>query len=613
MSNRGWPTLTESTIRELARSKSYDRGQSYYERGAVSNVVRRGETIRAEVEGSQYQPYTVTIEFDDADVSRTECSCPYDHGGICKHRVAVLLTCLREPDDVRPRPPLSERLGDADRETLEALLVDLAEDRPEVADWIETRLETRTVAEEAATETSVSMNLESIRRQAEHALPKPGQRGHNDAYAEAQRMAGELDELLERARLALETGDGETAIDVLETITEVLVENRWPGLLPHDVPELFETIDDLGELFIEAVLTADLDESERTDWEHQLREWDSETPIQHFVGRPVLDSAADAAMEGWDDDAVQRAMEGEFDHGEYQKGNYDWETPDVIDVRLRILEREDRIDDYLDLSLAAGVDTAHATMLVETGQIEDAVQFGVNHLSEPEALLELARALKENGHTAAAFTVAKHGLTVEGYGKSDLATWLRDRARSAGEDKLALDAAITAFELNPSVSSFEAVEELAGEDWEMIRNDLLEFLRTETTSGRTASQAVEVFLHEEQHDDAIDLADQTGQASVIEPVVKIVTEKRPQWVIRTCKSRAEPIVEQGNHDSYETAVRWLRYAGEAAREADNLDEWREYVETMRDEHYQKYKLRPMLEDLLDEFDSPADSEVSSNG
>jgi uncharacterized Zn finger protein len=147
----------------------------------------------------------------------------------------------------------------------------------------------------------------------------------------------------------------------------------------------------------------------------------------------------------------------------------------------------------------------------------------------------------------------------------------------------------------------------------MIRNDLLEFLRTETTSGRTVSQAVEVFLHEEQYDDAIDLADQTGQASVIEPVVKIVTEKRPQWVIRTCKSRAEPIVEQGNHDGYETAVRWLRYAGEAAREADNLDEWREYVETMRDEHYQKYKLRPMLEDLLDEFDSPADSEVSSNG
>jgi uncharacterized Zn finger protein len=74
------PTLTEATVRELSRSQSYNRGQSYYEQGAIGYLVRRGETIRADVEGSQYQPYMVTIEFDDAGVVRTNCSCPYDHG-----------------------------------------------------------------------------------------------------------------------------------------------------------------------------------------------------------------------------------------------------------------------------------------------------------------------------------------------------------------------------------------------------------------------------------------------------------------------------------------------------------------------------------------------------
>lgn len=88
---------------------------------------------------------------------------------------------------------------------------------------------------------------------------------------------------------------------------------------------------------------------------------------------------------------------------------------------------------------------------------------------------------------------------------------------------------------------------------------------------------------------------------MIAPVVEAVTEERPQWVISTCTSQAEPIVEQGQHNSYETAVRWLRRAGEAAWAADELNKWREYVETMRDEHYQKYKLRPMLDDLLEEF------------
>jgi len=58
MSDGQWPPVTEATVRELARSKSYDRGQSYYERGAVSTIVRRGETVRADVEGSQYRYFT---------------------------------------------------------------------------------------------------------------------------------------------------------------------------------------------------------------------------------------------------------------------------------------------------------------------------------------------------------------------------------------------------------------------------------------------------------------------------------------------------------------------------------------------------------------------------
>lgn len=596
MSDGGWPTLTEATVRELAKSKSYRRGQSYYEQGAVGDVVRRGRTVWADVEGSQYQPYTVTLGFDDTGVSRTDCTCPYDHGGICKHRVAVLLTCLREPESVRTRPPMSELIAKADRETLEELLLELAGDRPEVAD----RIETSAIAEETATESTVSVNLESIRRKAEHALPKAGQRGHNDAYAEAQRMAGELDELLEQARLALEVGDGDTVLDVLEAITEVLVDNRWSGLLPHDVPDLFETLDELGELFIEAVLTAELDESERTDWEQRLREWDDDTTFKHFMGRSVLGAAGDAAMEGWDDDHVQRAMQGEFDHGEFWEDSPGWNATDVIEARLRVLERQDRIDAYLNLSLAARADLAYAKMLVEVGRIEDAVEYGIDHLSKPESLLALAKTLKKDGHTTAAFTVAEHGLTVEGYGKSDLAEWLRDRAGTAGEEELALEAAITSFEESPSVSAYEAVEELAG-DWETIKTDLLEFLRTEKPSGRTAARAAEVFIHEGQYDEAIDLAEQSGWTSVIEPVVEAVIEERPQWVITMCKSQAEPIVERGQHNSYDTAVRWLRRAGEAARVADDLDEWREYVETMREDHYQKYKLRPMLDDLLEEF------------
>lgn len=136
------PDLTEAAIRRLARPQSFERGEDYYERGAVLEITRRGELLRATVEGSQYEPYHVQIEVDGTGVVETACSCPYDHGGICKHRVAVLLTYIREPDDIDQRSPVSELVADADPELLRDLLVDLAEGHPELAERIESRLGT---------------------------------------------------------------------------------------------------------------------------------------------------------------------------------------------------------------------------------------------------------------------------------------------------------------------------------------------------------------------------------------------------------------------------------------------------------------------------------------
>jgi uncharacterized Zn finger protein len=599
MSGGQWSTLTEATVRELARSTSYDRGQSYYERGAVSDVVRRGETVRADVEGSQYQPYTVAIEFDDAGVARTDCSCPYDHGGICKHRVAVLLTYIRDPDCVSTRQPISELIADADQETLQNLLVELADSRPAVAEWVETRL--TTTDDETDTNSSVSVSLESIRRQANHALPKPGQRGHNDAYAEAERMAEELDGLIEQARMALKAKDGETALDVLAAITDELADNRWAGLLPHDIPSVYGVLGDLNETFIEAILTAELAEHERDEWEDRLAEWDDQ--FRHFMGESTFMAAADAAVQGWDDERVQQAMEGDLGTGEFwgDENETPWYAEDIVTVRLTILEREDRIEEYLNLAEAAEQTEAYAKMLVQEGRIEEAVDYAIERLSTPGAVLELAKTLRAHDQTQAALRVAHHGLTVDGLRKDTLAEWLRDRAANTGDSDLALEAAVTAFEASPSLAAYQAVEEIADDDWETVRPELLEFLRTQDLRGHTAARSAEVFLEEEQYEDAIELADSTGQTSVIEPVVEAVVEERPQWAISTCKSQAEPIIENGQHGSYATAVRWLRRAGTAAQAADELDEWREYVETMRDDHYRKYKLRPMLDDLLEEF------------
>ena len=64
------PSFTEADIRAGATSQSFSRGTNYYHDGAVLEIARRGALITAEVEGSDYAPYAITIQLDDAGCIR---------------------------------------------------------------------------------------------------------------------------------------------------------------------------------------------------------------------------------------------------------------------------------------------------------------------------------------------------------------------------------------------------------------------------------------------------------------------------------------------------------------------------------------------------------------
>ncbi|AAV46471.1 unknown [Haloarcula marismortui ATCC 43049] len=170
-----------------------------------------------------------------------------------------------------------------------------------------------------------------------------------------------------------------------------------------------------------------------------------------------------------------------------------------------------------------------------------------------------------------------------------------------GESEIALEAAIAAFDASSTLAAYQATEELAGEEWPTVREELLESLADKDTRQRTAQRHVEIFLYAERYDEAIAIADRFPDYKVVEPVVETVWEEHPHWTIDACKQQAEPIIEDGQSQRYRHAVDWLEYAGKAAQASGNLDEWRAYVEAIKDDHYRKYKLRPMLEDLLGEF------------
>jgi uncharacterized Zn finger protein len=252
---------------------------------------------------------------------------------------------------------------------------------------------------------------------------------------------------------------------------------------------VYEVLGDLSEAFTEAILTANLTESERNDWEQRLTDWDDQ--LRHFMGKSTFAAAADAASQGWEDERVQQAIAGSLDEGEFWDDDSRWYEEDIVAARLAVLGRQGCTEEYLNLAKAAVQTQAYAGMLVQEERVTEAVEYGIERLSTPDALLELAETLREHDHTEAALTVAEHGLTVDGYGKSSLAEWLRDRAATVGESDLALRAAVTAFEASPSLQSYQAVEEIADDDWERVRSELLEFLRSQDPSYRTGSRIVE--------------------------------------------------------------------------------------------------------------------------
>lgn len=592
------PALTEAAVRNLSRPQSYDRGMNYYDEGAVLEVVRRDDVLRAKVEGSQYEPYQVRIELDDTGIVDTTCSCPYDHGGICKHRVAVLLTYVRDPDAISQRPSISKLVADTDPQELRDLLVDLIENRPELVVWVESQLET--AQSEDSRDRTPDINRESIRQQVRYVL-QPTE-GHiapaHDPYAAVETDIEKLQDLLDQARAAIEASDGETALDILEPLADELMDEEWLSLSYDDSRAIFEFFDEIDRVLAEALLTASLSEAERADWEERLWSWEQE--MGGYTHQPPYSVALEAAQRGWDFEPVQRAMDGDISYAELWEGDPPWYAEEFVRGRLNVLERQNRIDEYLNLAAAADLLDAYVTMLIEEGQIDEAIEYGQNNLCTPDEALTLAKALRDHDRPKAALEVAQHGLTLDG-GKAELAEWLRDRASGMDEPEVALEAAVTTFDASPTLAAYQATKELTDDEWPTVREELLESLADRDPSQRIARRHVEIFLYAEEYEEAIDIADRFSDYKVVEPVVEAVWEEHPHWTIDACKEQAAPIIEEGQSQRYRHAVQWLETAGKAARVAGELDEWRVYVEDLRDEHYRKYKLRPMLKDLLEEF------------
>jgi len=84
-------TFNLEDIEKLATSSSFFRGVDYYKSERVGEITRSGTLFKATVYGST--KYSVSLDISGNEL-KFNCNCPYDFGGICKHKVALAMKIL---------------------------------------------------------------------------------------------------------------------------------------------------------------------------------------------------------------------------------------------------------------------------------------------------------------------------------------------------------------------------------------------------------------------------------------------------------------------------------------------------------------------------------------
>lgn len=126
------PQLTPNQIQERCTEKSYVRGLDYFHAGSIDNATLHGYTLSATCEGTDIDPYHVTVELMPTGIASTYCSCPYDWGGDCKHIVALLLIYVEEPDAIYSLDTLFAVLAEKPKSSLLQVISELLKRAPEL-------------------------------------------------------------------------------------------------------------------------------------------------------------------------------------------------------------------------------------------------------------------------------------------------------------------------------------------------------------------------------------------------------------------------------------------------------------------------------------------------
>ncbi|AFY82767.1 SWIM zinc finger family protein [Oscillatoria acuminata] len=586
------PDLTDRLLRQKSAPELFRKGQSYYELGNVTAVTQRGNLLNAEVIGNAVQPYRVRVGFDEGGVNSATCSCAYDDEEWCEHIVATLFVVMRQPETLQERPTLEELLDQLNQLQIQELVKELVKQNPELIDevdcYITLKTEIRSTIQSVNNQRPSPINPDPFRQQARDILYE-GMRYFENLDGEDDPVTEELLDLIDNVQGLIEIGETYNALIVLEAIASACAAD-WDRVEQYGI-DSDDIITALDEAIAEAILSDSLSSSEVKQWRSRLEilqdKWSTEFALS-------LESLA----QGWDNPDLVAALNGTLAEPEIKEESLANYSPDLVLIRLRILDRQERYEEYLNLAKVKGQMKQYLTMLGSLGRTAEAMEAAATQMKTMEEALSLGQTLRSNGEVSKALKVGEMGLKLPGNCQYELASWTADLATGLGKTEVELEARQSAFCAQPTSPDYFRIKELTGENWSKIQPDLLKALRQHTSWG-TIEVKVDIFLSEGLIDEAIacvtDLSDY--HSALLHRVMEAAIPKRPDWVIENAQPRAESILDRKKSESYNHAINWLKKVRAAYIQKEQLEEWRTYRQELLKTHARKHKFRGMLEDM----------------
>ena len=203
------PQITPDQIQQRCTKQSFTRGLEYFHDGAIGDPILHGYTLSGTCEGTDIDPYHVTVELMPTGISSAYCSCPYDWEGDCKHIVALLLTYVDTPDTILSLEPLFATLEAQPKSSLLQIISELLKYAPELAPIVQAYSDTPGTLQESG-----SLPLVAVYQQQINSI-------FRDNFIEQHqfdRGFTQLEVLQQKAELLGQQGKAEQALSILHAL-----------------------------------------------------------------------------------------------------------------------------------------------------------------------------------------------------------------------------------------------------------------------------------------------------------------------------------------------------------------------------------------------------------